>query len=296
MQNRRQHQQEVQAFLQHHFPGAAWEFSLPRGSGNETYFCQSHLFKCFVKLGVQAVRYQAAAATGLTPEVLASGRLEDGTSIIVQAFVMGRSPSRSDYRLHLDQFAGAIRRLHDDPALKKLLPPVRSEQYRQAGLDELERIRQKWEVHQAQVPGSARFVEEGLRQLRQAALGFKGTGLAASHNDINNTNWLITAAGRLYLVDLDSMSLDDPALDVGATLWWYYPPGLREAFLSAAGYDQEAGFKLRMRVRMALHCLNIRLPRPGSFDRFDPAGFDQALDDFRAALAGEENPQGYENP
>jgi hypothetical protein len=48
-----------------------------------------------------------------------------------------------------------------------------------------------------------------------------------------------------------------------------------------------------MQVRMAMHCLNITLPREGSFDRFDPGHYDEALDDFRAILNGKENPQGY---
>ena len=49
-----------------------------------------------------------------------------------------------------------------------------------------------------------------------------------------------------------------------------------------------------MQVRMAMHCLHILLPREGSFDRFDAASFPEDLVDFRAAFAGEENPQGYE--
>ena len=122
---------------------------------------------------------------------------------------------------------------------------------------------------------------------------FVGAGLVASHNDICNANWLLTPTGDLYLVDLDTLSLDDPALDLGATLWWYYPPELRPRFLAAAGYPDSPGLRQRMRARMALHCLSILRPRPGSFDRFDPHAFAGRLVDFRAALAGEENPQGY---
>jgi len=44
---------------------------------------------------------------------------------------------------------------------------------------------------------------------------------------------------------------------------------------------------------MAIHCLNITLPREGSFDRFDPNTYPEALNDFRAILNGEENPEGY---
>jgi hypothetical protein len=48
-----------------------------------------------------------------------------------------------------------------------------------------------------------------------------------------------------------------------------------------------------MTVRKRLHCLSITLPRSWSYDGFHQAGYPAALTDFRAILAGEENPQGY---
>ena len=100
-------------------------------------------------------------------------------------------------------------------------------------------------------------------------MDFQGTGLVASHNDICNANWLLSPDGALYLIDLEAMSLDDPAVDIGATLWWYYPPGLRGKFLVMAGYINDTSFERRMQVRMAMHCLNIILPREQSFDEFE---------------------------
>jgi len=44
---------------------------------------------------------------------------------------------------------------------------------------------------------------------------------------------------------------------------------------------------------MAMHCLDITLPREQSFDRFDPTTYHESLKDFRAILKGEENPEGY---
>ena len=122
-----------------------------------------------------------------------------------------------------------------------------------------------------------------------------GMGLVTSHNDVCNFNWLIAPDEKLYLLDLESMSLDDPALDIGATLWWYYPPDLRGKFLEITGYLDDAEFESRMHVRMAMHCLNIMLPREGSFDEFDPSLFAESLDDFKAILAGQDNPEGYED-
>ena len=90
------------------------------------------------------------------------------------------------------------------------------------------------------------------------------------------------------------MSLDDPAVDIGATLWWYYPPELRQRFLTIVGHANDKEFESRMHVRMAMHFLSITIPREQGFDEFDPGSFAESLTDFKAVLVGEENPQGYE--
>ena len=291
MPDRQAHQLEVQAFLQQHLGSTDWEFSIPHSWGNENYFTRSHAQACFVKLGVQTPRYQLLASLGLTPPVLASGFLTDGVSIIVQPHIDGRSPNRSDYRLHLEQFASIIDQVHHSAELQQLLPPATSDRYSHAGLEVLSGIRRRWEKYRPQVPEVASFVDQSLASLAEQAQSFRGGGLVASHNDICNANWLITDAGQLYLIDLDSMSIDDPALDIGATLWWYYRPEQWQAFLEAAGYASDESFRQRMQVRMALHCLNITLPREHSFDPFDAAAYPEYLTDFRAMLAGEPNPE-----
>lgn len=295
MQNRQQHEQEVQAFLQQHFSSQSWELTLPKGSGNETYFaqCKGHTF--FIKLGAQATKYQVVASIGLTPQVLAADSLRDGTSIIVQPYITGKRPSRNDYHILLEQFASAINKIHHNPEVKQVLPKVSSNLYSVMGLESLAHIQKKWERHKSKVPSVADFIDESLDYLRQQVTGFQGTGLVASHNDICNANWLISTDGQLYLINLESMSLDDPAVDIGATLWWYYPPKLREFFLVKAGYINDIEFNKRMQVRMAMHCLNITLPREQSFDEFDSATFAESLTDFRAILAGRENPEGYDD-
>ncbi len=295
MQDRQLHRQEVQAFLHEHLGGNRWDLSLPHGWGQETYFARSSAGECFIKLGARIPIYQAVAGLGLTPEVLAAGQLADGTSILVQPYIAGKTPSRQDYRTHLEQFAAAIRTTHRSPQVRQALPAASCDTYREIGLETLAGIRQRWQRYRPQVPQVAEFVDEALAQLARQVAGFQGAGLVASHTDICNANWLLTPEGRLYLIDLDSMALEDPALDTGATLWWYYPPALRPRFLELCEYPDDEAFQQRMRTRMAMHCLHILLPRQHSFDRFDPAAFPQALVDFRAALAGEENPQGYED-
>jgi thiamine kinase-like enzyme len=172
---------------------------------------------------------------------------------------------------------------------------VSTDQFSTIGLQILDEIQARWEKFKPLVPASNDLVDAGIFQLKMQVSHFQGSGLVASHNDICNGNWIITPNGRLYLIDLDSMSIDDPALDVGATLWWYYPPEMRQEFLELLGFAGDQKFKTRMQVRMAMHCLNIILPRNNSFDTFDPESFSDNLTDFRAIMAGKENPQGYDS-
>jgi thiamine kinase-like enzyme len=296
MQKRHQHHQQVIAFLQDHLTGDRWELTLPSsGRGQETYIAHSNGESYFIKVGAHLPRYQVMASLDLTPAVIASGYLADGTSILVQPYIEGRNPSWHDFRQFLPRIAAVVNRTHGSPALRSILPPALSETYKDVGLAAARRIQQKWEQYRPQVPMVANEVDEALAHLKQEIQGFVGSGLVASHNDICNSNWLIALDGKVYLVDLEAMSMDDPAHDMGSLLWWYYPPQLRPGFLESAGYQYDGAFQNRMRVRMALHCLDILLPRVGSFDRFHADTFAEELIDFRAVVAGRENPQGYDD-
>ena len=293
-QKRCQHREEVLAFLRDHLTGHSWTLTLPpSGRGQETYVAQSDGASYFIKLGAQILRYQVMASLDLAPAVIASGYLADGTSILVQPYIEGRNPSWPDFRRFLPRIAAVVSKTHGSPALRSLLPTASSEAYKDVGLAAVTRLQQKWKLYRPQVPMVADDVDEALAHLQQEIQGFAGSGLVASHNDICNGNWLIAAEGKVYLVDLEAMSLDDPAHDMGSLLWWYYPPELRPGFLASAGYRYDEAFRNRMRVRMALHCLDIFLPRVGSFDRFHADTFAADLVDFRAVVAGRENPQGH---
>ena len=291
--NRQHHQQEVLSFLQKQLSIHDWILTLPRGSGMETYFAESNEQKYFVKVGALSERYLAMAEIGLTPPILSFGQLESGLSIIVQPFIVGRKPSSLDYQDQTQQVAQIIRKMHHHPRLKRVLQPAWSNFHKDAGLRAMNYLRQKWERYKTQVPDVAEFIEKSLDDLTQQANLFSAEGLVNSHNDICNANWLFASDGKIYIVDFESLAMDDPALDVGALLWWYYPPELRQRFLDIAGYPYDDEFRSRMRVRMAMHCLSIILPREDSFEKFHPESFSESLRDFRAILDGQENPQGY---
>ena len=288
------HLVEVCRMLEREFPGRTWELSLPsQGTGNETYFGRCAERSCFIKLGVEIERYRIMDSLGLAPRVILTGCLEDGTALVVQERVEGRKPSRKDFRDHLEHFAQAVRAMHESEGLKRVLSPKRPGSYRDVGLDTLADVERRWRGVRLMVPEFAAYVESGIERLREEIYQFSGGGLVASHNDICNANWLVSSQGRVYLIDYEMMTMEDPALDLGAILWWYYPPELRGRFIQAAGYLDDEGLRRRMRFRMAVHNLNIILPRENSFDTFDVAGFEEALVDFKAVMEGKENPQGY---
>jgi hypothetical protein len=293
MQNRQKHQAEVRSFLQKEFSLRHWEFSLPHGYGNESYLAYSDECVYFVKLGMLVANYLAMASLGLTPPVIAAGHLDDGTSLLVQPFIQGRMPSRKDFRLYLEHIAAIVNTMHHSELVKTILPKCRTELYSLLGLEALSRLQHRWERYKQQVPSEAAWVDEKIIYLAEQLPDLIGSGAVASHNDICNANWLITPDEQIYLIDLDAMSLDDPAADLGAILWWYYPPVLRKRFVEISGYQHNESFQNRMRLRMAIHCLHIIIPRDQSFDQFDPDHFAEALTDFRAVIAGNENPQGY---
>jgi hypothetical protein len=293
MLDRQEHQRAVLRFLQKHLSIANWRFSLPPGSGMESYFAEGNGQAYFVKLGVPVERYLTMAEIGLTPPVVVNGQLDNGLSVVVQPLIAGRTPSRLDYHNQLTEFAECIRKMQYSQGAKQMLPRPASNLYRDAGLLALNRLRQKWDRYKAQVPRVAEFVDNSLGYLAQQISLFKGEGLVVSHGDICNANWLFAADGTIYLLDFESMSMDDPALDLGALLWWYYSPALRQRFLDVAGYRYDDEFKFRMRMRTAMHCLDITLPREHSFDHFDPSAYNESLRDFRAILKGKENPEGY---
>jgi hypothetical protein len=289
-----QHKNQVLAFLEQRISPGDWQIAQPRyGTGHESYLASSGERRVFVKLGVQVGRTQIAAELGLTPRVIVAGYLEDGVSILVQEQIDGQMPARQDFYRLSESFAQTLRKTHHSPALKSSLLQKAYDSYKDAGLECLAQVQARWEIFKAQVPAQAGFVDESIARLAGQIEQFQGGGLAASHNDPCNGNWLVTEADQVYLLDFESMSLDDPALDLGAFLWWYYPPARRGAFLETAGAGDDDDFRQRMRLRMALHCLNIILPRPNSFDRFKAQAFEDELEDFRAIFAGQENPQGY---
>ena len=292
--SRDRHKSEVISFLQTNVKNQKWEIELPpHGTGQETYFVRSDGHSYFIKLGAKTERYQVMSELGLSPPVITVGHLKDGTSILVQQQIVGQKPTRKDFHQYLMRFAESLRITHQSEGLKRVLSKRLSNRHKDVGLEILEEIEERWGQYKSKVPAFVDYVDQSIQYLKVQVGQFTESGLVASHNDVCNGNWLVSSDGNIYLLDYESMSLDDPALDLGAILWWYYPPEMRAEFLSVAGYRNEERFRNRMRIRMAIHNLNIIIPRKDSFDRFTAETFDNALQDFRAVMNNRENPQGY---
>ena len=217
--DREKHKLETLHFLRREFPGRDWALALPpHGTGHESYFARSDAGEFFIKLGVEPDRYRLLSSLGIAPRLVAAGALSDGTSLVVQEKIAGRLPTRRDFQTRLAQFAGVICTVHHHEELLALLPQAPSNWFRSAGLRALRQLEQRWRRFKRLVPASAAFVEQSLAQLKTQINEMRGGGLVASHNDPCNGNWLVSADGTVYLLDYESMSRDDPALDLGALL------------------------------------------------------------------------------
>ena len=295
MQNRYRHEHEVVSFLQRSLTGSRWRIGPPRwGRGRETYVASGDRGSYFVKLGARPEPYLAMSACDLTPPILGSGTLTDGTTILIQPYLAARAPSWGDFALRLDEFANVVRKMQCDPRVHEAVAHATSPRHRDLAESAFGRLTARWLSNRDLLPREAtERVDNALAGLWGEIQEISGSGVVAAHNDICDANWLITAAGKIYLVDLDEMAMDDPAQDLGALLWWYYPPELRARFLKAVGWHADGRLARRMRVRMAMHCLSILLPREHSFDELDAAAFPRRLVDFESVLAGADNPRGY---
>jgi thiamine kinase-like enzyme len=277
MLNRQQHRKEIQNYLEGNIAFCEWSFTLPKGKGHETYFAHGKGVTYFVKVNAEVARYEILASEGLTPEVVSVGHLEDGATILVQSYIPGESPTRKDFQFHLDKVARIVRDVHQNSRLQRILSPAGFNNCRDAAFSALNSLRNQWELYKFEVGNEATCVEDSLDGIAEIIVQIHGDGLVASHNDICNANWILTANGQLFLVDLEAMSLGDPAADVGALLWWYYPPIMRERFLEISGYPIDRWFRLRMQVNLAMHSLRISLPRVNSFDAFVPSSLATSL-------------------
>ena len=181
---RQKHLQEVHNFLERHFPIQDWKFSIPGGTGMETYFAQGSEQAYFVKVGAPLERYQVMAEIGLTPPLLACGQLESGSSIMVQPLIDGRNPSKREYQCQLEEVAALIHKMHHDERLRETLPPVPSYLHKDAGIRAWSSLRKRWEHYSAQIPNVAEFVDRSLDELESHISHFSMGGLVSSHNDI----------------------------------------------------------------------------------------------------------------
>jgi len=293
MENQYRHKEEVERFLQNTLHMETWEFLSTNGSGNEKYIAASDGKKYFVKLDVQLARYEILGDLGISPKIINSGFLEDGKTIIIQEYVTGHNPSPKDFQTHIYEIATILANVHNSKKLQKVLKKSEIKTYQEAALKAFYEIVDKWEYYKNELSAYTVYIDNSLKQIQSNIYKIEGNNLVSAHNDICMANWLISDNGLVFLVDFESMQMEDPTVDIGALLWWYYPPDMRKTFCDIMKVDYSSALRNRMQIRMAMHCLNIMLPRKDSFDVFDLDWFAMFFDDFKAIMEGKDNPKGY---
>ena len=293
MTNQYSHKEEVEIFLQNRFHEENWTFLSTNGSGNEKYIAESNGTKYFVKLDVKIDRYEILSELGISPKIVNHGCLNDGTSVIVQEYISGHNPSPKDFQSHIYDVATILSNVHNNRKLQTVLKKDEINTCQEAALKAFYGIVERWEYNKKELVAYNGYIDDSLMQIKSNIRQIEGKNLASVHNDICNANWVISDNGFIFLVDLESMLIEDPSVDIGALLWWYYPYDMREQFCEIIKVDYNNELKNRMQLRMAMHCLNIMLPRLNSFDVLDLEWFAMFFDDFKAIMEGKDNPKGY---
>ena len=65
-----------------------------------------------------------------------------------------------------------------------------------------------------------RIIQTSLQYLRTHLPTYKLEDYVVCHGDVNHNNWLLSDHQQLYLIDWDGAMIADPALDLGALLYW----------------------------------------------------------------------------
>lgn len=188
----------------------------------------------------------ALSLEGVTPKLIWTKRMATGDVVTAQEWLNGRTLTRGE--MTAPQVAELLARVHGSALLRTMLKKVGG---------------------QAQQPAHlrGRVVSDLPPALRQHPLIVRSVAeigtlppttdaIRVCHGDLNHKNWLLSDAGRLYLVDWDQASIGDIAYDLSVVLINYVPRRLWAGWLRNYGQPLDTALMDRIRWYGQLHLLS----------------------------------------
>ena len=279
-----EYMERIENLLQKHFHGNNWTITpTVEGQHKKSYLAQCAELKVFIKSGVPVVPLQRLSQLQVAPEIIGSGSIE-GEPYVIQRYLAGAHPDRDWLTHRLPLLAQLIKRYHMDQQLTASLTEQTASTYEdhlQSGVEQLEKRLDALDrevLHTSRIAGA-------LYTLQLQAQNFQAVKLVPVHPDPNTKNMLIVG-DHLYLIDWDEITLSDPLRDIGLILWWYIPPQNWPEFFTAYGLQPDEASLRRIFWWCSYTSLAVAIWLAEHGHDCRPF-----LQDFLAALAGENNPR-----
>lgn len=215
-----------------------WQIRPIGGSTGMAYMGVKEQQKLFIKRNTSPF-LAALSLEEITPRLVWTKHISTGDTLTAQEWLNGRCLDKSE--MAQKSVAGLLAKVHRSALLKKMLKQVGgtyvfpndllSEYFRGLSSD----LRQH------------PLLKQIANRLRSQQPELKWQDYRVSHGDLNHKNWLLSDSGRLYLVDWESASLADPALDLSMLMRQYVPRQQWQAWLLQK-YQVEVVPQLRQRL------------------------------------------------
>lgn len=218
--------------------GEGWDVYPAGGATGEAFIAVNDQQKLFLKRNSSPF-LAVLSAEGIVPKLMWTRRLENGDVITAQHWLNGRELKQAE--MDKEPVAKLLRKIHQSQPLLSMLKRLGKSPLRPEGI--LTEIETNIEQDILNIPK----VSQAFSFLRENLLLIESNETAVCHCDINHNNWLLTDAGKLYLIDWDGAMIADPAIDLGSLLYTYVPRENWSDWLERYGLSLDAGLEMRMK-------------------------------------------------
>jgi hypothetical protein len=253
------------------------------GWSRRTFVAANGERRVFVKFEVAVDVLRRLGELAVTPPLLYAGDYR-GHAYAVQPYLGGRHPRRAWFARRPSELGRLVRAYQHDARLRALVAPTPIPTYEAhiaAIIVGLEGRSRSSLDHQPPATGFGPAAD----QLRDRCTKLEAADLVPTHGDPNWKNFVLNEA--VFLVDWDEIALADPLRDIGQLLWWYVPPTRWEVFLPEFGLVDNDAARDRLYWWVAAESLDVAMTL---HEAGDPAGANEFLRDFAAAIDQRANP------
>lgn len=221
-----------------HFFNQGWEITPAGGATGEAFFAQYEQEKLFLKRNSSPF-LAVLSAEGIVPKLIWTKRMESGDVITAQKWLKGRELRPQE--MNDEQVSKLLKKIHQSQPLLTMLERLgKVPLYPQQIAADLEIKLDEELLAYSIIKTALQYLHANIREVTTEEL-------AVCHCDVNHNNWLLSEAGKLYLIDWDGAMIADPAIDLGPLLYFYVEQSRWNNWLKNYGLYLDDTLKLRMK-------------------------------------------------